>query len=64
MQTESLPAGWAPFDYTPRTRLVFGVNAVEKSEREKSHSDKESKNPIVSNLNRWYLPSYYSSSYF
>src|SRR6266545_6475016 len=30
MQTESLPAGWAPFDYTPRTRLIFGANAVEK----------------------------------
>ena len=29
MQTESLPAGLASFDYTPRTRLVFGANAVE-----------------------------------
>lgn len=30
MQTELLPAGLASFDYTPRTRLVFGANAVEK----------------------------------
>ena len=30
MQIESLPSGWSPFDYQPRTRLVFGVNAVER----------------------------------
>ncbi len=30
MQTESLPSGLTPFDYQPRTRLVFGPNAVEK----------------------------------
>lgn len=30
MQIESLPSGWSPFDYQPRTRLVFGAKAIEK----------------------------------
>ena len=30
MQIESFPSGWNPFDYQPRTRLVFGANSVER----------------------------------
>src|SRR5262245_56306897 len=30
MQIESLPSGCTPFDYQPRTRLIFGPNVVER----------------------------------